>query len=112
MVDFMMIFVLELFEFVIHWIVLRLVMGILSVMGDHVVKPILTTLFNGFIQPGLIFLWNIFSGLRNMVQPVLDISREFTLQIATVLRAFRLVEMNWKPEYGNGRRRNQQVSEL
>ena len=95
--DFFLIFVLELMAFVVRHILVRSLVGLVVVVGDHLLKPLLTTLFNSFVQPLLAFLWNVLVGCKNAVQPVLDLTREILLQVATLLKAFRLFELNWKP---------------
>ena len=98
-VDFGLIFLLELIKFTFRKVIVRLLVGFIVVFGDHLLKPILATTFNSFLQPSLTFWWNALVGVRNAIQPLLDITREIVLQMATLLKGFRLFELNWKPSY-------------
>ena len=107
--DFAFIFVLELLRFTFHYVLLRLLGGIIIVVGDHFLKPYLALLFNSVIQPSFIFTRNIFIGVRNLLQPLMDISSTFVAQLGSLLRAFRLFELNWKPVYERGQKRDVHV---
>jgi len=100
-VDFGLIFTLELIKFTFRRIFMRLLVGFIVVFGDHFLKPTLAAMFNSLFQPLLIFVRNILLGLKNGLQPLLDLSREILHQIAMVLKAFRLFELNWKPTFMN-----------
>lgn len=107
--DFAFIFVLELLRFVFHYVVLRVLGGIIIVVGDHFLKPYLALVFNSIIQPAFIFTWNVLSGIRNLLQPLMDISSVFITQLGSLLRAFRLFELNWKPVYERGQKHDVHV---
>lgn len=102
--DFVFIFVLELLRFVLHYIALRFLGGVITVTGDHFLKPFLALLFNSIIQPTFIFTRNVFAGVKNLLQPLLEISNTSIAQAASFLRAFRLFELNWKPVYERGQK--------
>lgn len=108
--DFAFIFVLELLRFIFHYVLLRLLGGIIIVIGDHFLKPYLALLFNSVIQPSFIFTRNVLIGVRNLLQPLMDISNTFIAQLGSLLRSFRLFELNWKPVYE--RRQKHDVHEL
>ena len=93
-VTFAVLLVVELYKFVLRYIFQPLVIGVLVTSGDHVIKPLFSAIFNGFIQPTLILLWNSFVGLRNALGPVIDILRGLAQLIALILKAFRLVDVN------------------
>ncbi|PFX22587.1 uncharacterized protein LOC111334055 [Stylophora pistillata] len=107
--DFAFIFVLELLRFVFHYVLLRVLGGIIIVVGDHFLKPYLALVFNSIIQPAFIFTWNVLSGIRNLLQPLMDISSVFITQLGSLLRAFRLFELNWKPVYERGQKHDVHV---
>ncbi|XP_031754954.1 uncharacterized protein LOC100490973 isoform X3 [Xenopus tropicalis] len=88
------IFLIELITFLGKYIFQVLFVGFLTALGDHVVKPVLVALFNHFLQPLLIFIFNILYSLHNLWFPILDVLRGIAQQIATVLQAFRLVEVH------------------
>ena len=102
--DFAFIFVLELLRFIFHYVLLRLLGGIIIVIGDHFLKPYLALLFNSVIQPSFIFTRNVLIGVRNLLQPLMDISNTFIAQLSSLLRSFRLFELNWKPVYERGQK--------
>lgn len=107
--DFAFIFVLELLRFVFHYVLLRILGGIIIVVGDHFLKPYLALVFNRIIQPTLIFTRNVLTGIRNLLQPLMDISSVFIAQLGSLLRAFRLFELNWKPVYERGQKHDVHV---
>lgn len=107
--DFAFIFVLELLRFIFHYVLLRLLGGIILVIGDHFLKPYLALLFNSVIQPSFIFTRNVLTGVRNLLQPLMDISNTFIAQLGTLLRSFRLFELNWKPVYERGQKHDVHV---
>lgn len=107
--DFAFIFVLELLRFVFHYIALRVAGGIMFVLGDHFLKPFLAVLFNSIIQPSFIFTRNVLAGVKNLLQPLMDITNSFIAQLVSLLRAFRLFELNWKPVYERGQKHDVHV---
>lgn len=107
--DFAFIFVLELLRFVLHYVALRVLGGILITFGDHFLKPYLAVLFNSIIQPIFIFTRNVLAGAKNLLQPLMDITNSFIAQLAALLRAFRLFELNWKPVYERGQKHDVHV---
>lgn len=107
--DFAFIFVLELLRFVFHYVLLRILGEIIIVVGDHFLKPYLALVFNRIIQPTLIFTRNVLTGIRNLLQPLMDISSVFIAQLGSLLRAFRLFELNWKPVYERGQKHDVHV---
>ena len=107
--DFAFIFFLELFRFIVRYVLLRLLAGVVMVVGDHLLKPYLAVLFNSFIQPLFVFTWNVLSGLNNVLRPLLDILRQILQQLAALLRAFRLFELIWKPSYETEQRHDIRV---
>ena len=88
-------FFIELFRYVAKHIFQPIVHGIFATVGDFVFKPFLNALFNGFLQPFSIFLWNVFTGLRHMFRPVGEILERVFLQLAMLFRSIRLFEINW-----------------
>lgn len=75
-----------------------LLVGLLTVVGDHMLKPFLVAVFNSILQPLLIFLLNVLCSIRNLTYPVIDILKGVCLQVTMVLKAFRLVEVNMQSD--------------
>ncbi|XP_078667290.1 uncharacterized protein LOC144909100 isoform X2 [Branchiostoma floridae x Branchiostoma belcheri] len=98
LVDVFVILAVELARFVFRQILQNLVVGLVVVTGDHFFKPLVAAVFNSFLQPVLMLLWNVATATRTVFGPLVDILRGVALQIAVVLRAFRLVEVNWKTD--------------
>ncbi|XP_055509254.1 uncharacterized protein LOC129707869 isoform X1 [Leucoraja erinacea] len=88
-------FLIELVNFLSRSFIEILVAGLLTAIGDHVLKPLLATLFNSLLQPIMIFQLNIFTAIRNLLNPLIDIIRRLIMQIAALLHAFRLVEVTF-----------------
>ncbi|XP_048410442.1 uncharacterized protein LOC125463318 isoform X2 [Stegostoma tigrinum] len=94
LVNLFSLFLIELLNFLCRSVFQVLLVGLLTVIGDHLLKPFLAALFNSLLQPIMIFLLNVFIGIRNLLNPSIDILRRLLMQIAAVLHAFRLVEVN------------------
>ena len=94
LLDFVVIFVVELLRFLFKLFGRKLLGGIITVFGDSMLKPVLAALYNYIIQPVLILLWNIIYGFRKLLEPFLLILRDFFSYAAILLRSFRLVEWN------------------
>ncbi|KAJ1162512.1 hypothetical protein NDU88_002980 [Pleurodeles waltl] len=93
------VFLIELITFLSKSIFQMLAVGMMTAIGDHIIKPFLVSLFNNILQPVLIFLMNILTSLRNLTYPFIDVLRGVSLQFAVVLQAFRLVEVNINPRH-------------
>lgn len=107
--DFVFIFLLELLRFVLHYIAFRLLGGLIITIGDHFLKPLSALFFNSIVQPSFIFTRNVLMGLNNLLQPFMDIFNNFIAQLGSLLRAFRLFELNWKPVYEGQQKHNVHV---
>lgn len=62
--------------------------------SDYLVKPTITILFNGLLQPPLILLYNIFSSICDMLEPVARTIGHFLKPIGELLKSIRLVEIH------------------
>ncbi|XP_053572315.1 uncharacterized protein LOC128662550 isoform X3 [Bombina bombina] len=92
-----MFFVNELSAFLFTYIFQVLVVGLLSTLGDHVLKPLMVALFNNILQPIFTFLLNIMSSLQALLVPLWNLFNGFAQVLATVVRSFRLVEIHTGP---------------
>ena len=95
-VDFFLIFLLEFLRFLAYNIIGLFLVGLLTTFGDYLFKPVLAALFNSILQPVAVFLYNGGVALQTVFNPLIDILRGVFTQIAMLLRALRLVEINWK----------------
>ncbi|KAG6924103.1 hypothetical protein G0U57_018300 [Chelydra serpentina] len=98
LVNVVLIFLIELVRFLGKSVFQVLVVGLLTTAGDHVLKPFLVAVFNSLLQPLLLFLLNVLCSVRNLTYPLIDILKGICLQLALVLQAFRLVEVNIQSE--------------
>ncbi|XP_052229596.1 uncharacterized protein LOC127843811 [Dreissena polymorpha] len=98
LLSFFIWFAVELFRFLAKHIFQPLIVGIFVTLGDYVVKPFLSAVFNGFMQPTSIFCWNVFTGMRHMFNPIGEILRRIFEQMAMLFRSIRLFELTWVTE--------------
>ncbi|XP_062839449.1 uncharacterized protein LOC134299692 isoform X2 [Anolis carolinensis] len=87
-------FLLELVHFLGKSVFQVLVVGLLTAIGDQMLVPVLSAIFERILQPLLIFLLNVLRSIQTLSCPFIDISKDLCLQVAGVLRAFRLVEVH------------------
>ncbi|XP_017098175.2 uncharacterized protein [Drosophila bipectinata] len=95
-VAFVVAFILQSYRFVLYCLVNSLIVGLLHMTSDYMVKPFLTVVFNGFVQPPLIFVYNILCSVRDILEPVAQTLDHFMQPLATVGRSFRLVDVNYR----------------
>ena len=92
LVDFVVIFIVELARFLFKQFGRKLLGGVIIVFGDSFLKPLLSVSFNNIIQPLFILVWNMMHVFRKLIEPVLLLTREIFSQFAMLLRSFRLVD--------------------
>ncbi|XP_043267620.1 uncharacterized protein [Venturia canescens] len=93
-IAFLTAFVLQLLRFVLYSIVRPLTVGTLQLLADYFVKPLLSIFFNAIIQPVLILLYNVATSIRDLCEPIAEALGFFLREVAAVVRAFRIVEVN------------------
>jgi len=64
--------------------------------SDYLLKPLLTMLFNGYLQPPLIFLYNVLCSARDILDPVATTLNNLMKPLATVGGSIRLVDVNYR----------------
>lgn len=97
-VTFFITFFLQAYRFLLHSIIRAILVGFLQMTSDYFIKPLLTVIFNGFIQPPLILCYNLFSSICDMLEPIAKIFDNFLKPIANVLQSIRLVNFNMKKD--------------
>ncbi|XP_032668473.1 uncharacterized protein LOC116842837 [Odontomachus brunneus] len=90
---FVIAFILQLLRFVLYSVIRPLTVGILQLIADYFVKPLLSIVFNALIQPILILFYNIATSLRDLCEPIAEAIGLFLREIATLCAAIRLVEV-------------------
>lgn len=92
-IAFVTAFILQLLRFVLYSVIRPLTVGILQLIADYFVKPLLSILFNALVQPVLILLYNIATSLRDLCEPIAEAMGLFLREIANLCAAIRLVEV-------------------
>lgn len=86
-------FVLQTFRFLMYSIVRPTLVGFMQIVADYGVKPFLTVLFNGYLQPPLILGLNVLNSMADTLEPVARTVASFARPLIEVCRACRLVEI-------------------
>ncbi|XP_029172114.1 uncharacterized protein LOC114941328 [Nylanderia fulva] len=92
-IAFVTAFILQLFRFILYSVIRPLTVGILQLVADYFVKPLLSILFNAIVQPILILLYNIATSFRDLCEPIAEAIGLFLREIANLCAAIRLVEV-------------------
>ncbi|KAM3674545.1 uncharacterized protein VK521_002972 [Ammospiza maritima maritima] len=95
-------FLVELIRFLGEAVVQALVVGVLTAVGEHVLKPLLAALLHSLLQPLLLFVQKVLGGVRDLAEPLLDVLARLCSQLAVLLRAVRLVEIRLRPDLRAG----------
>uniref|UniRef100_A0ABD2WQ68 Caveolin n=1 Tax=Trichogramma kaykai TaxID=54128 RepID=A0ABD2WQ68_9HYME len=99
--SFVIAFVLQLLRFVLFSLVRPLTIGVIQLLSDYFLKPLLTIIFNGFLQPFLILFYNIATSFRDCCEPLAAAVGFYIKELAVLFRACRLVEVNQYPSSCN-----------
>lgn len=86
-------FILQFLRFILFSIVRPLTVGILQLLADYFVKPLLSIVFNALIQPVLILLYNVATSMKDLCEPLAQAVGFFLREIANVCAAIRIVEI-------------------
>ncbi|KAK3792223.1 hypothetical protein RRG08_035979 [Elysia crispata] len=92
--SFFVLFISELLRFLLSSVVRTLVLDTIVALGDYLLKPLLTVLFNSVLQPLFALVWNVFNSAFQALDPVLRLTGIIMSQVAMVLAAFRLFVIN------------------
>ncbi|XP_062513188.1 uncharacterized protein LOC134188985 isoform X2 [Corticium candelabrum] len=98
LVDFVIVFFIELLRFLLQTFFHRCVAAMANLLSNHIVRPVLSATHNVIIQPLAVLLFMIGRAVGHVINPVLDILNKIVYILAVPLKAFRLVEINWKKE--------------
>lgn len=94
-VAFVVTFLLQCYRFILYSLVNTLLVGFLHMTSDYLLKPLLTVIFNGFLQPPMIFCFNVLSSMRDILEPIADTLNNFMKPVATVGRSVRLIHATY-----------------
>lgn len=92
--DFITIFVIELLRLIFSTVFQKFIVGVITIMGDYFLKPLLSSVFNSVLQPEFVFLWNTTRGIRRLSQPLVQLFGDILQYFSGLLRSFRLFEYN------------------
>ncbi|KXJ74591.1 hypothetical protein RP20_CCG013395 [Aedes albopictus] len=67
---FVISFWLQLYRFLLYGILRSALVGVLQITADYLLKPLLAVVFNGLLQPPLVFVQNVLTALAAMLEPV------------------------------------------
>lgn len=95
-VAFLVSFVLQSYRFALYSLVNTLIVGLLHMTSDYMVKPALTVIFNGFLQPPMIFLYNVMCSMRDILEPVAETLSNFIKPLAILAGSLRFVNVNYR----------------
>ncbi|XP_071830795.1 uncharacterized protein [Apostichopus japonicus] len=93
--DFFVILFLEFLRFLTFRIIGACLVGVVVIAGDFLLKPFLTSCFNSICQPVAAFSYNCCVACRTISLPLRDTLTALCTPCAMLLRAIRLVEVNW-----------------
>ncbi|XP_058442960.1 uncharacterized protein LOC131425246 [Malaya genurostris] len=89
---FVISFWLQLYRFLLYGITRPILVGVLQITADYMIKPLLAVVFNGLIQPPIVFGQNILTACGAMLEPIAKLCGIFLLPIERLLRSFRFIE--------------------
>ncbi|XP_015112559.1 uncharacterized protein LOC107038154 [Diachasma alloeum] len=93
-ITFITAFLLQLLRFILYSLIRPLTIGIIQLLSDYFIKPLLTIIFNALIQPVLILLYNIATSLRDLCEPIAEAIGFFIRELSRLFQAIRLIEIN------------------
>lgn len=92
-IAFVVAFLLQTYRFFLYSLIRPATVGCLQMTSDYLVKPLMTVLFNGFIQPPIRFLENVFAAICNMTAPIANMIGNFLRPIGDIIQSLRLVHV-------------------
>ncbi|GLV35161.1 uncharacterized protein CBL_01691 [Carabus blaptoides fortunei] len=98
-VSFITSFILQLIRFLLQALIRPLTVGLVQLFADYFLKPCLTVLFNGLVQPPMIFLYNVATSVRDVCEPIATGIGYFLREIAVLFKAIRLVQVDTGKRY-------------
>lgn len=92
--SFLTAFILQLLRCVLFSLIRPLTVGVIQLVADYFIKPLLSITFNGLIQPFLILFYNVATSLRDCCEPLATALGYYMRQLALLFRSCRLIEIN------------------
>ena len=91
--DFIIVFFLECLHYVLAHLLRKICCGLLLVISDALCKPTMADLFNAVWWPLCACLWQASRAVGLCLRPCFEVVGAGVAQCATLIRAFRLVEV-------------------
>lgn len=98
-VTFFLSFVLQFYRFLLYSVFRVFVVGVFQITSDYFLKPLIAVLFNGFLQPPLILLFNTMTSLQDVLMPVAQTVNNLLIPFTNILKSIRLVTVNKYPTF-------------
>ncbi|XP_055546411.1 uncharacterized protein LOC129730817 [Wyeomyia smithii] len=89
---FVISFWLQLYRFLLYGILRAIFVGFLQITADYLLKPLLAVMFNGLIQPPIVFVHNILTALGDMLEPVAKLLGSFIQPFSRLIGSLRFIE--------------------
>ncbi|XP_031787085.1 uncharacterized protein LOC100678583 [Nasonia vitripennis] len=86
--------VLQFLRCILFSLIRPLTVGVIQLMADYFIKPLLSITFNGLIQPFLILFYNVATSLRDCCEPLATALGYYMRELAVLFRSCRLIEIN------------------
>ena len=87
-------FFLELFIVLFDILINNLICGLLTIIGDYLVKPVLSGVCNNLIEPFFKFTLNILVQMKEITQPFIDLIGELISLLSKPIEACRIFSTN------------------
>ncbi|XP_058804504.1 uncharacterized protein LOC131671797 [Phymastichus coffea] len=100
-ISFLTALILQSLRFLLFSIIRPLIIGTIQLVADYFVKPLLSIMFNGLIQPILILFYNIATSIRDCCEPIAAALGFFIKEFAVLFTSCRLVEVNNRGNNGD-----------
>ncbi|KAL7867523.1 hypothetical protein SRHO_G00089070 [Serrasalmus rhombeus] len=95
------VFIIELLSFLMQTLFKGLVVELVAVVGEQVILPLTEAVYYRTLQPLITCLTGVTAGIRNLLQPILEIVDHAIQYVAQLIQAFRLVQINNIGHHGN-----------
>ncbi|KAL6473615.1 hypothetical protein MHYP_G00171760 [Metynnis hypsauchen] len=96
-----LVFIIELLRFLMQTLFKGLVVELVAVVGEQVILPLTEAVYYRTLQPLITCLTGVTAGIRDILQPILEIIDHAIQYVAQLIRAFRLVQINNIGHHGN-----------
>lgn len=90
---FFVAFIIQTLRFFLYSLIRPLSIGLIQIMSDYFVKPLLTVVFNGILLPPLKLLQNILKAICDVIEPIARAFDGLLRPVVNLIQSFRLVEI-------------------